>query len=91
MRRKIQGREIKVEEHEKVVLDVFVRLVLVQSAITPHVYKERMDFPWKERAWIHVHNPNLCQSRMADANLPKLFGLKTDCTLRVVFEVVNDL
>jgi hypothetical protein len=42
-----KGREIKVDEHEKVV-DVFVRLVLVQSACTPQVYKERLDFPCKK-------------------------------------------
>ena len=75
----------------KKIVEVFIRLVLVQSAVNPHVYKERLYFPCKERAWIHVQNPNWGPIRMAESNLPKLFGLKTDCTLWVVFEVVNDL
>ena len=56
-------REIKVDEHEKVV-DVFVRLVLIQSSVTPHVYKERLDFPCKEKVCIHVQNPNWSPIRM---------------------------
>ena len=38
---------------------LIVRLcVVVQSAVTPEVYKRRMDFPCKEKAWIHVQNPS---------------------------------
>ena len=77
-----------VDEHEKVV-DVFVRLVLIQSAITPHVYTERLDFPCKERTWIHVQNPNLGPIQMADPNFPKQFVLKTVCTLRAMFQALN--
>ena len=65
--------------------------VLFQSAVTPHVYKERLDFPCKERTWIHVQNPNLGPIRTGDPNFPKLFVLKTICTLRVIFQAVTKL
>ena len=57
-----------IDEHEKVV-DVFVRLVLVQSACTPHVYKERLDFPCKKEGWNRVQNPRLGRIRTYGSEL----------------------
>jgi hypothetical protein len=71
-----KGREIKVDEHEKVV-DVFVRLVLFQSAVTPHVYKGRLDFPCKMKGWIHVQNPRLGPIRMVWSELSITVRSKT--------------
>jgi hypothetical protein len=85
-----KGREIKIDEHEKVV-DVFVRLVLFQSAVTPHVYKGWMDFPCKMEGLIHVQNPSLSPIRMAWTELSKTVRFKTGSTLRGNFEAVNDL
>ena len=33
-------------------VDRFVRLCVVQSAVTPNIYKRRLDFPYKQRIYL---------------------------------------
>jgi hypothetical protein len=58
MKNEKQATRVGIDEYEKVV-DVFVRLVLIQSADTPYEYKEWLDFLCKKEGWIHVQNPSL--------------------------------
>jgi hypothetical protein len=89
-RRKIQGRDIKVDEHEKIV-DWFVHWCCFNRPAPLMYIKWRLDFSCKMEDWIHVQNLIWVQFGWFSSNFPKLFGLKLFCTLRALFEAVNDL
>ena len=66
-------------------IDTFVRLCVVQSAVTSHLFMRRLDFSYKKRTKIsiqNVKNPNLTQTGIF-GNFPDQLGL-TDCFASVL-------
>jgi hypothetical protein len=73
------------------VVDVFVQLALVQWAVTPHVYKERLDFPCNKSGLDPRPNPSLGRIRMCGSELRVTVRSKTSMYLSDLFGALNDL
>ena len=74
--------------------------VLFQSAVTPNIYKRRLDFPYKQRNYlgfpykkitsIHVQNPSQIRTGLSQLSKTVRFKLAAPCGSFLWWETILD-